>query len=353
MSIGRLLLFIRLVGTVVALAPYGSANAQPLSCPTSSGDSYLVFPNGAILMQTGLEVNPDGAAASYTPGDHGYTYIRNGVNLSDNGSKVSCRAAKNAARCNQEWARAEKEDFGPGTQEFCVFAMEVEPIAAGNEPIACEGSDAKYVVGNGKGRPKMGAPIQGFAGGTVIPYLSTTSLKHTRGSKAVYVDSATIPALVAPTDRADLVGAIAWVRYRDRETFAIVNDTGPSFGEGSVALHQVLQSGEIGPSEPVGPIPVGLRCSPGELNLHPPFVSKPDVPGDRCRAGHTAISSSDIRAYQGIGGGVTAILLAGVRPPMRGGVVTEEVTPARMRELAVAAGYTPEKLRMMAQCLRQ
>lgn len=73
--------WLRGAGAGVALALSGSAAAQPLSCPTPGEGERLVFRDEAILMRTGLAVNPDGAAASYTPGDHGYTYVSNGVNL--------------------------------------------------------------------------------------------------------------------------------------------------------------------------------------------------------------------------------------------------------------------------------
>lgn len=185
----------------------------------------------------------------------------------------------------------------------------------------------------------------------MTPYVSTTSLRHTREGAAVYVDSAAIPGLVVPTSRPELLGSLAWVRFGDREGFAIVNDTGPAFGEGSVALHQLLRTGQVGPLQPVGPIPAGSRCSPGEVSLAPPFLSRPDLPGDKCRPGYTARGPADIRAYGAIASGVTSIILAKVKPPMNGRVVTQELTAARLGEWAVEAGYTPDRLRRMASCL--
>src|SRR4051812_34199331 len=99
--------------------------AHPASCPAAGPDHTVTFSDGAILMRTPLAVNPDGAAASYVPGDHGYTYIANGVNLRDHGSKVSCSAAGNGPRCRAAWAEVEAGAFGQGTPEFCVFAMDV------------------------------------------------------------------------------------------------------------------------------------------------------------------------------------------------------------------------------------
>ena len=339
-------------GFIAALATAAVTNAASAApaCPPAK-DGLVVFSDRSIAMSTGLAVNPDGAAASYTPGDHGYTYISNGANLIDHGLKVACSAAANAARCRRDWAAAEGGGFGPGTPEFCVFAMEVEPLVPGARKIPCE-QKGRYVVGNGKGRPAAGAPVATVDGGTLVPYASTTTLTHTRNGKTVYVDSTAVPGLVAPRRRPDLVGAVAWVRFGGRALFAVVNDTGPNFGEGSIALHQELRSGQVGPFQPLGPLGVAQRCGPAETGLKPPFVSRPDGgQADRCRAGYRAKTSADIRAYTGIEKGVTSIILPLVRPPMTGLTVKVEITPALLQDLALKAGYTPEKLAGMAACV--
>ena len=329
-----------------------STGAFAAGCPRPDGNGHVIFPDGAILMKTGLEVNPDGAAASYTPGDHGYTYLNNGVNLIENGTKVSCSGGGNGARCKEKWARAEAGAFGAGTPEFCVFAMEVEPIQPGGQLTGCE-KRGRFVVGNGKGRPKAGASVPKVGGGSSATYSSTTTLQHTRNGEAVYVDSGSIAGLVVPQSRSSLVGAVAWVRYGGSSGFAIVNDTGPAFGEGSVALHQLLRNGRIGPVQPIGPIAVNLRCSAAESDMQPPFVSRPDQgQTDKCRPGYAARGPADIRAYSGIAGDVVSIILPTVKPPMQGRRVTEELTADRMQALASAAGFSQEKLQQMASCIR-
>jgi hypothetical protein len=324
-------------------------NAQTCPAPGSSG--RVEFPGGAIAMRTALAVNPDGAAASYTPGDHGYTYIANGVNLRlAGGGLLTCSADGNGGRCRRDWLRAESLGFAAGSPEFCVFAMEVEPISPGAALASC--GQGRVIAGGGKGRPKLGAPFPAVGGGTVRPYLSTTSLRHRVGGQTLYVDSATVPALVAPTSRPDLVGAIAWVRFGTKDSFAIVGDTGPRFGEGSVALHQRLRSGSIGPAQPVGPIALALRCTAAETGLRPPFESRPDITGDRCRAGHAAQGGSDIRAYSGIDGrSVESVILAGVKLPMQGSTVTQEITPGALEQRAAAAGFDRARLAAMADCV--
>ncbi len=133
-----------------------------------------------------------------------------------------------------------------------------------------------------------------------------------------------------------------------------MNDIGPRFGEGSVALHQALRNGQIGPVQAVGPIPVAQRCGDAETGLRPPFLSRPDGgKADRCRAGYQPRTAADIRAYEGIGSGVFSVILPGVRPPMDGRTATVELTPALLRDLAVQAGYTPQKLADMAACAAQ
>jgi hypothetical protein len=345
----------RISAALVFAISISGAAAEEIKCPTSEGGTEIRFPDGSILMTTGLEVNPDGAVASYMPGDHGYTYIANGVNLIENGHKASCTATRNVSRCRTKWLAAEEGDFGLGTPEFCVFAMEVKPLDPQKEKVACElPKEGRFVVGNGKGRPELGAAISNVSGASEPTYVSTTALQHTRDGKIVYVDSAAIPGLVVPTFRSELVGAIAWVRYGNHEGFAIVNDTGPAFGEGSVALHQLLRTGVVGPLQPVGPIPTELRCSAVETDLRGPFVSRPDLgQRDICIPGHTAEGPSDIRAYKGVEEGVISIIMSKVTPSMKGWTVQEELTPDRLRQLASAAGYSQKKLHQMANCLRQ
>jgi hypothetical protein len=343
----------RIIAALAAtIAMSSGIAAEPLKCPKPDADGHLIFPDGSILMKTGLQVNPDGAVASYTPGDHGYTYITNGVNLIENGQKVACAKKANKKHCRDEWIAAEAAGFAKGTSEFCVFAMEVEPLDAHSKTVTCEGDDSRFVAGNGKGRPKTGANFTDVFGAAKPTYLSTTTLHHIQNGKTVYVDSAAIPGLVATTQ--DLVGAIAWVRYDGREAFAIVNDTGGSFGEGTVALHQWLQSGSVGPTQSIGPIPLEQRCIPAETKLAAPFTSMPDAgPDDKCAPNYKPTSATDIRAYAGIDDEkVFSIILSKVKPPMTGLTVNEELTPNLLTKLATDAGYSAAKLHQMAACLK-
>jgi hypothetical protein len=325
-----------------------ATNAQSAFCPTPQNGT-LNF-SDAIAMTSGLAVNPDGSAASYMPGDHGYTYINNGVNLILDGKKVACVKKINAALCRNKWKLAEAGNFGVGTPEFCSFAIDVDRFPNGPERQRCE-KDGRFIVGNGKGKPKSGSVVKNVFGESITSYLSTTSLRHTINDTPTYLDSSVLPGIVVPEGRTNLIGAIVWVRYGSRSTFAIVNDEGPSFGEGSIALHRALRFDTPPPIQPVGPIPVSHRCTAIE-KFQPPFNSAPDDGEvDLCKAGRKPTSATDIRAYNGIGSGVQTIILPNVKPPMKGKLATIEITPAVLRQTALDAGYDEKRLSDMANCL--
>lgn len=325
-----------------------AANPHGTFCPTLK-NGMLSF-SDAIAMTSGLAVNPDGAAASYMPGDHGYTYINNGVNLILGGKKVACVKKINGELCRKKWKLAEAGNFGVGTPEFCSFAIDVDNFPNGPEKQPCE-KGGRFVIGNGKGKPTSGYVVKNVFGESITSYLSTTSLQHTINETPTYVDSSVLPGIVVPEGRADLIGAIAWVRYGSRSTFAIVNDEGPSFGEGSIALHRALRFDTPPPLQPIGPIPLSLRCTAIE-KFQPPFNSAPDDGEiDLCKAGRKPTSATDIRAYNGIGSGVQTIILPNERPPMKGKLSTIEITPAVLRQIALEAGYNEKRLSDMASCL--
>ncbi len=295
-------------------------------------------------MRAPLNVNPDGAAASYTPGDHGYTYIANGLSLLHNGRSIACRGA-NSVRCRALFIAAERMAFGRGSALFCVFAMEVEPIAPGTATEPCSGDSSRRLIGDGRGRPRMGPEVPAVGGGTSQTYLSMTSMRQIVGGRAVYLDSATVPVLVRRRDGP--LGAVAWLRYGARSAFAILGDTGPAYGEGSIALHQLLRYGALRPPQPVGPIAASDRCGPSEQSIRPPFSSMPDR-GDHCRPGRPATQPTDIRGYANIEEPVDIVILRNVAPARRGSTVQAEVTTELLARVAQDAGYTPACLALIA-----
>lgn len=304
-------------------------------------------PAGVTVHHLPLKVNPDGTPGSYTPGDHGFTYIANGMNLYENGRIVAC-SGETSKRCRRLFLQAEAQDFGPGSPTFCVFAIEVVGYTPGAEAPSCD-SERPYrrLVGDGRGRPRQGQALPNITGGNSPTYASMTSLRHTVAGHPVYLDSATVPALVAPSAR--LLGAIAWLRYGNRSSFAILGDSGRSLGEGSIALHQYLRYGALQPPQPLGPIPISQRCGSLESSVRAPFRASPG-PDDQCRRNREPNSVSDIRGYANIIDPVDIVILENVRLPRQSNVILTEVTPSELQGAAAQAGFTPTRLAVLAGC---
>jgi hypothetical protein len=335
---------------ILALEACGpSVVAAPASCPASmdvGGLPGMKFADGSFGVVGPLAVNPDGTKASYTKGDHGFTYISNGMNRWN--PEVSC--LKKDSRCGDLFREAENGSFGPGTPEFCVYAIEVEPIPLSAKPTEC--GDGRRVIGNGKGRPRVGKDqLDTVGGGTTNYYVSMTHLNQPSDGATPYIDSATIPSIVVPKQNSELLGRVAYAAYQGKWTFAVVADTGPSFGEGSIALHQFLHYGELRNVPKIGPISLKDRCGPDETGLEDPFKSYPDISGDLCSAKGRRQGAADIRAYKGISGGVTMIVLAKATLPMRGIVAQVPVTIDALEKAASEAGYSEASLQAMASCL--
>jgi hypothetical protein len=190
--------------------------------------------------------------------------------------------------------------------------------------------------------------VEGLSGRPVQTYRSMTSLTHRVDGESRYLDAESLPIAVAPTS--EFLGRLVWVGGAGfRPTWALIGDRGPAFGEGSIALHQLLRTGMVTRQKP-GPIPRDQRCGPGESDLLPPFLSRPDDgPADRCRPGRTPTTSSDVRAYQGIDTLLDFVILGQAALPRTGSAIQVEVSLPTMA--AAAAAYTPERLQQMLDCL--
>lgn len=336
------------VATIIALS-LSPRGIMAKSCDDKPHNGE--FADGSLIMTTRMNVNPDGTSASYTVGDHGYTYIANGVNLHLDGKKIACSIKENNLLCRQKWIEAEDANFLAGSPEFCVFALEVEAISPETPLEKCEKKDSggRYFVGNGKGRPKLGKSLPHSISGDVQTYVSTTALTHTVDGKVVSIDAAAVPGLVVPKGKSHLLGSIAWVQYGDHSVFALATDSGPGFGEGSIALHEMLRYGALQSKRPIGPLSKGQRCTEAEINLKAPYQSRPDYQNDGCRKGHKPKGGTDIRAYAGIASGVTSVILP-LKPEMDGRTVRANLNTLSLKDIAFAAGYSEEKLRQMAAC---
>lgn len=319
-------------GTLTVKKPDGNGTTQT---PTR------VFPDGSIAVRARLAVNPDGGVSSYTVGDAGFTYIANGLDRWPAGPGSSCQGGG----CRPDFLKAEQMGFGPGSPTFCVYAIEVDPFTPGGNPTPCE--PGKFIIGNGLGKPKPGPVVEGLSGQPVQTYRSMTTVTHRVGGETRYLDAESLPIAVAPSRQ--FLGKLVWVGGAGfTPTLALLGDKGPAFGEGSIALHQLLRTGTVTRQKP-GPIPLDQRCGPAELGLKPPFVSRPGSSADRCRPGRTPTTPADVRAYQGIDAVLDYVILGQATLPRKGTAVQEEVTLQSMA--AAAAAYTPERIQQMLACL--
>ena len=296
-----------------------------------------------MTVRAPLAVNPDGGVSSYTVGDHGFTYVADGIDRWENGARETCDVG-----CSKSLHQAEAADFAPGTDEFCAFAIDVQPMTLGRPLSKCPDG---YIVGNGKGRLKKGELISSVVGQEIQTYASTTSLRHLVAGSPAYLDSEALPIAVTPS--AGLLGKLVWVSGPGlHATTAVIGDSGPAFGEGSIALHQLLRYGAVTPQKP-GPIPRDKRCGVEEANLKPPFASKPDDGrNDICTPSHPPTSSADIRADAGMDGTVDFVVLGKAAFKLSGQTIRTEVTRDSINQLAAQAGYTPEKISQMVACLK-
>lgn len=303
----------------------------------------LRFADGSVAVRAPMAVNPDGAKSSYSVGDHGFTYVANGLASWSMGKRERCDKA-----CVQNFKAAEKNGFGAGTAEFCVFAMEVEPIAKGQGSERCKRG---FVIGNGKGRLVLGEMLPTVTGATIQSYVSTTSLKHLENGLPRYLDSEMLPVLVS--DDVNMLGKVVVVSGAGfQRTVSVIGDVGPAFGEGSIALHQILRHGKL-VDQKLGPIPVSARCGASELSLQAPFQSRPDGgAADRCRSGYTARTGSDIRAYSGIGEKLDYVILGSARYTIKGQTIQDAVSTESLNQLVASGGYTQEKIQAMLACLK-
>ncbi|NIF69760.1 hypothetical protein F3J16_06085 [Burkholderia sp. Ap-962] len=340
----------RSIGAIIALVlcVVAACPAQPPGClgsTTIGGQTGFRFSDQSFGVTGELTVNPDGTKGAYTVGDHGYTYIANGMDRY--APPLSCQQA--GADCHWVFVEAEQGDFGPGTPQFCVYAIEVEPYAKDGQLHSC--GAGKLVIGNGLGRPRLGADLlDTIEGGKTGYYVSMTHLRQHVGNDEFALDSLLVPSIVAPAGRPDLLGRIAYVLYGERHALAVVGDTGPAFGEGSIALHELLLYGQRQIPPKIGPIAAEHRCGSSE-RVMPPYRSMPDRRHDSCRAGVQPAGPADIRAYETIARGVTMIVLGHARVPMHGQTATQGlVTQSMLEEAATQAGYGDADLQAMASC---
>lgn len=237
-----------------------------------SGHRVYVARTGAletIIVRQGLKANADGARRAYQLEGHGTDYLCNGLFVRKGDGWSNERGCR--AQALETIAQGEERDgwihFEGGTP-LCVFGFHVEGVEG-----RC---GAGSVVGGTLNGEAMGgkAPLVSLdaPGGPLRHFVSTTSIADKQVDlRSRYIDSETIPFVVRPrawgssfpTARFSLRD-YAYVHVKTatgkrgetirgpRGSYALVADTGPAkeFGEGSIALHQLLVYGELRPPPP-------------------------------------------------------------------------------------------------------
>lgn len=338
---------------VAAVAVSIGSMAWAAPCPSKTsigGFPGMRFEDESFAFRSPLNVNPDGAKASYTVGDHGYTYISNGMNRRSGSGWASC--VNENKLCSSQFKEAEDKAFGPGSPEFCAFALEVEPIPPQTSTQEC--GDGRKIIGNGKGRPILGPDQLGTVeGGKTSYYKSMTHLNQQIDKKRLSVDSMIVPMIVVPASKKEMLGRIAYVTFQGKSTLAVVGDTGPDLGEGSIALHELLVYGALQDPPPIGPIKLADRCGPVEMKVKQPYAIRPDTKDDLCKPGRKMQGAADIRGYGTIPGGVVTVVLGKARLPMLSSTLSKDaITLSSIKKASDDAGYTAETLDRMAQCLK-
>ncbi|MFJ2336471.1 hypothetical protein ACIPI6_17270 [Pseudomonas protegens] len=343
--------------SLIVVAPtFATASCPAPSTVNHSGGHLrlLEFKDGSIAMRIPLEVNSDGAQASYAQGNHGFSYLGDGMVLwKGNGASESCTAAGN--RCSEHFAEADRLHFGRASKQFCVFAFAVDGLH-GAEPVACKsGGIEGYIVGGGLGAPRQGPTLATVEGISLVPYISLTSLMlRDDQQRARSLDAAIVPFIVAPRVARNRLGQVASLQFNGREVLAVVGDIGPRFGEASIAAHQLLRYGALKQQLP-GPISLAQRCTAIETGLLPPFLSRPDLKQDSCeQTRNRPRGAADIRIRAAIEEKVEVIILSDARlkqeqPPY--GALLEAVSQENLQR-AVDQRHTGMSVAEMRQCLK-
>ena len=240
----------------VWIIPFASAQT---SCPTftavpsaeipqrSPNDRIFRFDGGFVAVIHDMAVDTDGSAYAYHPRDRGTSYLCDGLDPYDKATH-KCESDKTSgSRCFTEVSDAMQADWAPSKSgPFCTYGFEAPGIPAKGTSKKVWGKD----FGTGA------IPIQSAADPAPGFFISTTALSdpnHPEISQRHYLAADTIPYVVVPSR---LVGngkdfswhptpAWAWNLKTGYESPAIVGDTERRFGEGSVALAQILQKNAI------------------------------------------------------------------------------------------------------------
>ena len=256
--------------TVLLALSSATASAQGLICPPLEIGDKIPHENGtldtwkyraangewALIVSQDMRVNADGALAAYSAyGQHGLSYLCDGALISVDRGPFS---AKNKASCGAAVAEIDGIPIVNGSIKFptgmrhrlCVFGFEV----IGGKP--CNKGKAVLVGDDVSAEARIHYDVLDARNNRMAHFYSTTALRHKSG---ISLDSSTLPFVVAPGGIADMTkGQFGFVVSSGNTTLdkkvpqsrtipVVIGDVGPAdkFGEGSIALHQLLAYGEL------------------------------------------------------------------------------------------------------------
>jgi hypothetical protein len=248
-----------LAGQCPALTPF-----TPPAKITATDRAYR-FDGGYVAVIGEMRVDSDGSPVAYHPQNTGTTHLCNGLDPVIDGRRVTDKGR--GSPCFDAVAKAIKANWDPATSpEFFIYGF----VAAT--------SGMKWGGASG-GRPiplqQAGDPAPGF-------FISTTASQVPGAARLPeaqrYLNADAIPYVVVPgtlVSRGPLRrGGLAWVWNpgKDHVAPAVAGDVQSAFGEGSVALAQLLDTGRLTPLTPdmltgTGAVPAPYVRSGGRVRV--------------------------------------------------------------------------------------
>ena len=249
----------RLLSALVAalpplLAPL-NAGAQPdcgtpgtMTLKKPDGPGHIqtatrVFADGSVAVRARLAVNPDGGVSSYTVGDAGFTYIANGLRPLAREPHQQLSGRQLPPRLPEGRA----DGVRPRLADLLRLCDRGRTLYRGRQPVRPAGRQVRHRKRSGQARARPGG---GGAVGPAGPDLPLDDLGQAPGERR-----APLPGCRGAADCGGAVarylGKLVWVGGAGfTPALALIGDRGPAFGEGSIALHQLLRTGSVTRQKP-------------------------------------------------------------------------------------------------------
>lgn len=259
----RLLALCLLARSLTAQCP----SLTPFTPPgkITAADRAYRFDGGYVAVISEMRVDSDGSPVAYHPLNIGTTHLCNGLDPVIDGKRV--RDKKAGSPCFAAVAKAIEARWDPArSPEFIIYGF----VAPG--------------TGGRWGGASGGRPIPVQAADDLAPgfFISTTA-RQVPGAAALresqrYLNADAIPYVVVPTTLVTTGtlrrGGLAWVwnAAKGHTAPAVMGDVQSAFGEGSVALAQLVESGRLDPLSPAmltatGPVPAPYVRSGAKVKL--------------------------------------------------------------------------------------